>query len=289
LLDTKPAIIDSETARPLKVAQGHVQLVDVHFTYPDGRDMPVLKGVTIEARKGQSVALVGPSGAGKTTLVSLIPRFYDVTSGAILIDGCDVRGIKLADLREAIGVVPQETVLFSGTVRENIAYGNLEATGAEIEAAARAAHAHEFISDFPDGYDTIVGERGVMLSGGQRQRIAIARALLKDPEILILDEATSSVDSESEQLIQKALETLMQGRTTFVIAHRLSTIRRASRIVVLDEGRIVEEGAHDELLANGGLYQQLHDMQYAGSRPDSIQSEAVGLTANLPTLKLARI
>jgi len=282
LLDTRPEISDSETARPLKDVRGSVQLVDVHFTYPGDRSLPVLNGVTIGAQKGQIIALVGPSGAGKSTLVSLIPRFYDVTSGAVLIDGHDVRSINLADLREAIGVVPQETILFSGSVRENIAYGNLAATDAEIEAAARAAHAHEFISDFPDGYNTIVGEKGVKLSGGQRQRIAIARALLKDPAILIFDEATSSLDSESEQLIQKALDTLMRGRTTFVIAHRLSTIRRADRIVVMSQGCVVETGTHDELLANDGLYRQLHDVQFAGYRPDSVQSAAVGLTANSP-------
>ena len=280
LLDTKPEIADSADAQPLTDVRGSVQLVDVHFTYPDERSVEVLNGVTIEAQRGQIIALVGPSGAGKSTLVSLIPRFYDATSGSIMIDGHDVKSVKLADLREAVGVVPQEITLFGGTIRENIAYGNLEATDAEIEAAARAAHAHEFISEFPDGYDTIVGEKGVKLSGGQRQRAAIARALLKDPAILILDEATSSLDSESEQLIQKALETLMQGRTTFVIAHRLSTIRRADRIVVMEQGRIVESGTHDELLANGGLYRQLHDIQFTGYRRDSIQSEPLGLAAN---------
>ena len=279
LLDTKPEIMDSETAEPLINARGSVQVVDVHFNYPDERSVPVLNGITIDAQRGQIIALVGPSGAGKSTLVSLIPRFYDVTSGAILVDGRDIRSIRLADLREAVGMVPQETTLFSGTIRDNIAYGNLEATDAEIEAAARAAHAHEFVSEFPDGYSTIVGEKGVKLSGGQRQRVAIARALLKDPAILILDEATSSLDSESEQLIQTALETLMRGRTTFVIAHRLSTIQRADRIVVMDQGRIVEAGTHEELLANGGLYRQLCDIQFRGYHPDAIQSEALGLTA----------
>ena len=262
LLDTKPDITDCENAEPLTDVRGSVQIQDVHFTYPDERNMAVLSGVNIEARSGQVIALVGPSGAGKSTLISLIPRFYDVTSGAILIDGHDVKSLRLADLRQAIGVVPQETTLFSGTIRENIAYGKLEASDAEIEAVARAAHAHEFIREFPDAYNTIVGEKGVKLSGGQRQRIAIARALLKNPTILVLDEATSSLDSESEFLIQSALETLMQGRTTFVIAHRLSTVRRADRIVVIDQGRIVEEGAHDELLMNGGLYRQLHDRQF---------------------------
>jgi subfamily B ATP-binding cassette protein MsbA len=265
LLDTKPEIKDPENPEPLERVQGHVELIDVQFTYPDERALPVLKGVTIEARPGEIIALVGPSGAGKSTLVALIPRFYDVSSGAILIDGHDIRALRLADLRGAVGMVPQETTLFGGPIRENIAYGKLGAADDEIEAVARAAHAHEFISEFPDGYDTVVGERGVKLSGGQRQRIAIARALLKNPAILILDEATSSLDSESERLVQDALETLMQGRTTFVIAHRLSTVRRADRIIVLDEGRIVEEGTHEELLTGGGLYKRLYEIQFRES------------------------
>ena len=262
ILDTKPEIKDNPNAAPLARAQGRVQLVDVRFTYSGERTLEILKGVTIDARAGEIIALVGPSGAGKSTLVSLIPRFYEVSSGAVLIDSKDLRDLKLKDLRETIGMVPQETVLFGGTIRENIAYGKLEASDEEIEAAAQAANAHDFIKEFPDAYDTIVGERGVKLSGGQRQRVAIARALLKNPAILILDEATSSLDSESERLVQEALEKLMQGRTTFVIAHRLSTVRRADRIIVLNEGRIVEEGTHEELLTKGGLYKQLYEIQF---------------------------
>lgn len=275
LLDTKAEIEDPENPEPMAIVVGRVQLVDVHFTYPDDRALPVLKGVNIEAKPGEIIALVGSSGAGKSTLAALIPRFYDVSSGAILIDGHDVRSVSLSELRSAIGVVPQETTLFGGTIRENIAYGRLGATGDEIEAVARAAHAHEFIMDFPDGYETIVGDRGVKLSGGQRQRVAIARALLKNPAILILDEATSSLDSESERLVQDALETLMLGRTTFVIAHRLSTVRRADRIIALDKGRIVEEGTHDELLTKGGLYKRLYEIQFRDYRlTGAVASEA---------------
>ncbi|HXG95046.1 MAG TPA: ABC transporter transmembrane domain-containing protein [Blastocatellia bacterium] len=262
LLDTEPEIKDPESPQPLETVAGRVELIDVHFTYPDERGVEVLRGVTIRAEPGEIIALVGPSGAGKSTLVALIPRFYDVTRGAILVDGHDIRTVRLKDLRQSIGMVPQETTLFGGTIRENIAYGNLDATDDEIEAVARAAHAHEFIKEFPDGYNTIVGERGVKLSGGQRQRIAIARALLKNPAILILDEATSSLDSESERLVQDALETLMRGRTTFVIAHRLSTVRRADRIVVLDGGCVIEEGTHEGLIARGGLYKQLYEIQF---------------------------
>jgi subfamily B ATP-binding cassette protein MsbA len=262
LLDTSPDIKDAEGARPLTNVRGHVQLIEVHFSYPDERSLPVLKGVSIDARAGDIIALVGQSGAGKSTLINLIPRFYDATRGKVLIDGNDIREVRLADLRGQIGMVPQETTLFAGTISENIAYGKLDATIEEIESAARAANAHEFISEFPDGYDTVVGEKGVKLSGGQRQRIAIARALLKDPAILILDEATSSLDSESERLVQEALDVLMQGRTTFVIAHRLSTVRRASRIIVLDQGGVVDEGTHAELIARGGLYKQLYDLQF---------------------------
>jgi ATP-binding cassette, subfamily B, bacterial MsbA len=271
LLDTNPDIKDPAHPKPLGVVKGEVRLQNVDFIYPDDRGLPVLNNVLIDAQPGEIIALVGPSGAGKSTLVSLIPRFYDVTSGAIYVDGQDVRSLRLADLRGAIGVVPQETTLFGGTVRENIAYGKLDASDEQIETVARAAHAHEFICEFPDKYLTTVGERGVKLSGGERQRIAIARALLKDPAILILDEATSSLDSKSEALVQDALDNLMKGRTTFVIAHRLSTVRRADRIIVLDQGMIVQEGTHEKLLAIEGLYKHLYDIQFG-----SYQTSATG-------------
>jgi subfamily B ATP-binding cassette protein MsbA len=262
LIDTRPDIKDPDSPQPFDKVEGHIEIRNVSFQYPGDRPVEILKDISIRVTPGEVIALVGPSGAGKSTLVALIPRFYDVSGGAILIDGKDIRSLKLRDLRGSIGVVPQETTLFGGTIRENIAYGKLEATGEEIEAVARAAHAHEFIEELPDRYGTIVGERGIKLSGGQRQRIAIARALLKDPRILILDEATSSLDSESERLVQEALETLMTGRTTFVIAHRLSTVRKADRIVVLNQGRVIEEGTHPELMTARGLYKQLYEIQF---------------------------
>jgi subfamily B ATP-binding cassette protein MsbA len=241
----------------------------VCFDYGDTAEARVvLRDIELLARPGQVVALVGPSGAGKTTLVNLIPRFYDPTEGRILIDGCDIKQVKMRSLREQIGIVPQETALFSGSVRENIAYGKLDAKQAEIESAAVAANAHDFIVAMPDGYDTVVGERGVKLSGGQRQRVAIARAILKNSRILILDEATSSLDSESEQAVQEALDRLMRDRTTFVIAHRLSTITNADWIVVLDGGRVVEQGTHAELLSrNGGLYRRMYALQFRWEEP----------------------
>jgi subfamily B ATP-binding cassette protein MsbA len=236
---------------------------DVSFRYlPDPSLSWTLDGVSLSVAPGEVVALVGPSGGGKTTLVSLLPRFWDVDRGRITLDGVDIRSVRLAELRGAIGVVPQEPALFSGTIRENIAYSRPKATEAEVQAAARAAHAHEFIERLPQGYDTLVGERGVKLSGGQRQRVAIARAILKDPAVLILDEATSNLDTESERLIEDALAKLLVGRTTLIIAHRLSTVQRADRLVVLEHGRVVEEGAHSELLALGGLYARLYQRQF---------------------------
>jgi subfamily B ATP-binding cassette protein MsbA len=259
LLDEHSDLPEPAAPAPLTRAEGRVTFEAVTFAY-EGH--AVLRDLTLDVPAGQIVALVGPSGAGKTTLVSLIPRFWDVSAGTLRLDGTDLRDFALRDLRAQVGLVPQETLLFSGTVGENIRYGRPDATPAEVEAAARAANAHEFITAFDLGYDTVVGERGVKLSGGQRQRIAIARALLKDPRILILDEATSALDNESEALVQAALERLMQGRTTFVIAHRLSTVRNADRILVMDAGQIVQDGTHAQLLAAGGLYRDLYELQF---------------------------
>lgn len=262
ILDLMPTIADSSSAKPFRVVKGNVEFRNVTFTYPNREHTSILNNISLKANAGEVVAIVGTSGAGKTTLVNLIPRFYDVCSGAILVDEQDIRSLKLADLRSAIAIVPQETTLFSGTVRDNIAYGKLQASDEEIEKAARAANAHSFITELPQGYRSLVGERGVKLSGGQRQRIAIARALLKDPAILILDEATSSLDSESERLVQEALDLLMQGRTAFVIAHRLSTVHKADKIFVIDSGNIVAQGTHSELIEQGGLYKQLCELQF---------------------------
>ena len=264
IIETEPGIADPTHPVSLPApVRGHIAVENVSFRYGSDPDMPwALWHVSLQLKPGEVVALVGPSGAGKTTLASLLPRFWDVTEGRITFDGVDLRSLRLAELRKRIGLVPQEPALFSGTVRENIAYANPEAPEDRIESAARAAHAHEFIERLPQGYDTLVGERGVKLSGGQRQRIAIARAILKDPMVLLLDEATSSLDNESEQLIEDAMERLLEGRTTLIIAHRLSTVRRADRLIVMDHGRIVEEGTHTSLLSHRGLYARLYSKQF---------------------------
>ncbi len=259
-LDTQPDI--EEPKKPVKLSkiEGYVEFRNVWFAYEPGEW--VLEDINLKAEPGKVVALVGPSGAGKSTLVHLIPRFYDPTEGEILIDGHNIKDISLQFLRRNIGMVLQENFLFSGTIRDNIRYGRPDATDEEVVRAAIAANAHDFIMEFPDGYETVVGERGTRLSGGQRQRIAIARAILRDPRILILDEATAELDSESEALIQEALERLMRDRTTFIIAHRLSTVMNADEIIVLDKGRIVERGTHAELATAGGLYAKLCEVQF---------------------------
>ncbi|MBI4461339.1 MAG: ATP-binding cassette domain-containing protein, partial [Acidobacteria bacterium] len=271
LLDRRERVPERPGARALPPVRERIEFEDVHFAY-EGH-APLLKGITLAARAGEVVAIVGSSGAGKSTLVNLLPRFFDVTAGRILIDGLDIRDVALASLRTQIGIVTQETILFNDTVWNNICYGRQETARERVLAAARAALAHEFIERLPQGYDTVIGERGVRLSGGQRQRLAIARALLKDAPILILDEATSELDTEAERLVQRALENLMRGRTTFVIAHRLSTIRRADQIVVLEDGRIRETGTHQELLRRGGIYQRLYDIQFVDlDAPESLRA-----------------
>jgi ABC-type multidrug transport system fused ATPase/permease subunit len=260
VLDVTPAIQSAENPIRLDALRGEVEFDHVSLKYQDEKS-PSLEGITQKVHPNQIVALIGPTGSGKTSLVNLIPRFYDVTEGAVRVDGVDVRDMDLVALRRQIGIVLQTSLLFSDTIKANIAYGRPDATMDEIVAAAKAAQAHEFIEGFTNGYETIVGERGVTLSGGQRQRVAIARALLMDPRILILDDSTSSVDTQTEKLIQAALDRLMEGRTTFVIAHRLSTVRRADVILVMDNSRIVERGRHEDLLARGGLYKEIHNLQ----------------------------
>jgi ATP-binding cassette subfamily B protein len=244
--------------------RGDVIFDEVHFHYPSRPDLPVLRGLSLHAKAGEQIALVGPSGAGKSTIVALLLRFYEPERGCIRLDGRDARDLPFQSVRANMAIVPQEVLLFGGSIRDNIAYGKPGASDAEIIAAARGANCHEFVERFPDGYATIVGERGVQLSGGQRQRIAIARALLKNPAILILDEATSSLDSESEQLIQQALTTLLAGRTAFIIAHRLATVREVDRIYVIEDGAVSEAGAHAELLERpSGTYRRLSELQFA--------------------------
>ena len=260
VIDLKETITDKPDAKALPETKGEVSISNVTFEYKKG--VPALSDISLEVKPGQMIAFVGPSGAGKSTIANLIPRFYEVTSGKIAIDGHDIRDVTLASLREQIGIVPQETMLFSTTVRENIRYGRLDATNEEVEAAAKAANADSFIKELPQGYDTPIGERGLNLSGGQRQRMAIARAILKNPRILILDEATSALDTESEKIVQAALDKLMIGRTSFVIAHRLSTIFNADQIYVIDNGHVKEHGTHEELLRNNGLYSHLYNIQF---------------------------
>ena len=283
-LDAPVEIRDRPGARPLEAFRREIRFEEVRFEYQPGE--PVLSDIDLVVPAGSVLALVGPSGAGKSTLVDLLGRFYDVSGGRITVDGVDLREVTVRSLRDMLGVVSQDTVLFHDTVRSNIAYGRPDASTEEVERAARAANAHSFIEALPEGYATVVGERGTRLSGGQRQRIAIARALLRDPPILILDEATSALDTESERLVQDAIERLLEGRTVFVIAHRLSTIQRADRIVVLEGGRIRESGTHHELLDAGGVYRHLHDLPFAqggaGGESSPPDPASLDLPADLP-------
>jgi ATP-binding cassette, subfamily B, bacterial MsbA len=285
VLDVVPEIRDAPNATPLPPVEGRIEFRDVSFAYEPGR--PILQELSLTIEPGQVVAFVGETGAGKTTLADLVPRFYDPTCGQVLIDGHDIRQVTLASLRRHIAIVPQDTVLFSGTIRDNIAYGRRDALDSEIEAAARASNAHDFIMEKPDGYETWVGERGTTLSGGQKQRIAIARALLADPRILILDEATSALDAQTEAAVQDALNTLMEGRTTIIIAHRLSTIVGADTIVVLQRGgRIAESGTHSELMARGGVYAGLYEVQRRSAESADIVPESVVSFVNDPTVRV---
>ena len=278
VLATAPDIQDAPGASPLQVTEGAIEYRDVCFSYADGEiaedgegQRPVIDHMNLSIKPGETIALVGPSGGGKSTTCSLLPRFYDVTSGSILIDGQDVRAVTQHSLRSAIGLVQQDVYLFDGTLRDNIGYGRPGATDAEIEDAARKANIHEFIANLPQGYDTVVGERGSRLSGGQKQRVAIARVFLKNPAILILDEATSALDNESEEAVQESLERLAADRTTIIIAHRLSTIKNADEIATVERGRVVERGTHEELLARGGTYARYYRMQFEGARARDVR------------------
>jgi subfamily B ATP-binding cassette protein MsbA len=263
LLDLPVETRDEEAARPLPSVSGRIEFAGVTFSYRPS-DPPALDNVNATIEQGEVVALVGPSGAGKTTIINLVPRFYEPQAGCVKVDGIDIAGVRLADLRRAIAIVPQDPQLFRGTVLDNIRYGRLEASDDEVRTAAREANVDEFVLAFPEGYATEVGERGVRMSGGERQRIAIARAILRDPRILILDEATSALDSHSEAMIEQALDRLLPGRTTLIIAHRLSTIRRAHKVLYIEAGRVLEIGTHEELLTRGGPYARLHAAQFAG-------------------------
>jgi subfamily B ATP-binding cassette protein MsbA len=273
VFDAQPDIVDRPGAITLRRPEGRIEFRQVNFAYRS--EQPVLHDINLVIEPGQSVAIVGRSGAGKSTLVGLVPRFYDVSLGALLVDGHDVRDVRLKSLREHIGLVMQDAILFSGTVRENILYGRRGATEAEMLEAARMAHVDEFVGDLPQGYDTPIGERGVKLSGGQKQRVAIARAFLRDPRILILDEATSNLDSHAENVIQDALEVLMKGRTTLVIAHRLSTIVGCDRVIVLEDGRIVQQGSHDTLIQSEGPYRKLCEEQFGYVKLDALTARRV--------------
>ena len=267
VLDLPEEVKDLPDARELPAVTGNVRFEHVTFSYNEGDE--ILHDLSFEAKPGQAIGLVGPSGAGKSTVASLLPRFYDCDSGTICIDGQDIKHVTLDSLRNQVGIVPQETILFNGSVYDNILYGRLDATKEEIEAAAKAANAHDFIMELPEGYNTMLGDRGVNISGGQRQRISIARAILKDPRILVLDEATSALDTESERVVQEALNRLMVGRTSIIIAHRLSTIKNADRILVLDKGKLAEDGTHEELMNKNGLYAHLYQIQYRSDKEES--------------------
>ena len=267
VLDLREEVRNLPDAKALPAVTGNVSFEHVTFSYNTGDE--ILHDLSFTAKPGQAIGLVGPSGAGKSTVASLLPRFYDCDAGTIRIDGTDIRHVTLDSLRNQVGIVPQETILFNGSVYDNILYGRLDATKEEIEAAAKAANAHDFIMELPEGYNTMLGDRGVNISGGQRQRIAIARAILKDPRILILDEATSALDTESERVVQEALNRLMVGRTSIIIAHRLSTIKNADRILVLDKGKLAEDGTHEELMAKNGLYAHLYQIQYRTNEEES--------------------